>query len=288
MKNGFININKAAGMTSHDAVNKIRRIFNTKKVGHGGTLDPFATGVLPVAIGKATRFIEYLFDSDKEYRAEIIFGVETDTGDITGKIVNSVNEIKIPSLEEVKGVLKELTGIIDQTPPKYSAIKINGRKAYELARKNINFEIPTRQVEIKRLQAVELAENVLTIEVECSKGTYIRSLAVDIGKRLNLPAVLRRLERTRAGNFFINKSLTIEELEERGESALISVESSLVKLKRFNLPEYRRQAFCNGLTTRINREFEEGELMRVYAAEEFIGVGKIVDGEIKAAKLFVN
>ena len=147
MKNGFININKAPGMTSHDAVNRVRRIFNTKKVGHAGTLDPFATGVLPVAVGRATKFLEYISDCDKSYRAEVLFGVETSTGDITGEVLNQV-ECQPNMLVEVDKILSSFVGTIQQTPPKYSAIKINGRKAYELARKNVDFELPSREVTI--------------------------------------------------------------------------------------------------------------------------------------------
>ena len=287
MKNGFININKAAGMTSHDVVNRVRRIFNTKKVGHAGTLDPFATGVLPIAIGRAAKFLEYLSDCDKSYRAEIFFGIETSTGDITGEIIQKV-ECQPNTLNEVDNVLSSFIGTIQQTPPKYSAIKINGRKAYELARKNVDFELPSREVTIYSLNVVSMTENTATIDVDCSKGTYIRSLAVDIGKRFGIPATLKKLQRTRAGVFNISDATTLDTLQDITEAALINVDTCLEHLPRFDLPTRRLKAFCSGLTTRINENFAEGALFRVYVDDNFIGVGKIFEGELKADKILVD
>ena len=287
MINGFINVNKAADMTSHDAVNRVRRIFNTKKVGHAGTLDPFATGVLPIAVGRAAKFLEYLSDCDKSYRAEILFGVETTTDDVTGEVIQQT-KCTSEVLNNVNQVLKSFVGTIQQTPPKYSAIKINGRKAYELARKNIDFEMPTREVTIYSLHVVSVAADSVTIDVDCSKGTYIRSLAVDIGNRLGIPATLRHLQRTRAGGFYIDDSITLETLQEAGESAFINVDACLEHLPKFNLPSYRLKAFCSGLTTRISDDLSEGTLLRVYVDGDFIGVGKIIDGELKADKVLMN
>ena len=284
MKNGFININKAAEMTSHDVVNRVRRIFNTKKVGHAGTLDPFATGVLPVAVGRATKFLEYLSDCDKTYRAEIFFGIETSTGDITGEVLQEV-ECQSESLDEIDKVLNSFIGTIQQTPPKYSAIKVNGRKAYELARKNVDFELPSREVTIHNLNVVSMSKDTVTVDVNCSKGTYIRSLAVDIGKRVGIPATLKNLQRTKAGAFQINDAVTVETLQEIAEAAVINVDACLEHLPSFNIPERRLKAFCTGLTTRINEDFAEGTLFRVYFDDKFIGVGKIIDGELKADKI---
>lgn len=284
MKDGFININKPAGMTSHDVVNRVRRIFNTKKVGHAGTLDPFATGVLPVAVGRAAKFLEYLSDCDKSYRAEILFGIETTTGDITGEIIQQA-QCTAQTTDEFNTVLSSFIGTIRQTPPKYSAIKINGRKAYELARKNVNFELPSREVTIYNLTIVSLNENSVVVDVDCSKGTYIRSLAVDIGRRLGIPATLKNLQRTRAGHFTIADSVTLEKLQELGEAALINVDTCLEHLPRFELPAYRLKAFCSGLTTRINDNIAEGALLKVYVDGDFIGVGKILEGELKSDKV---
>ncbi|MBQ7629226.1 MAG: tRNA pseudouridine(55) synthase TruB, partial [Selenomonadaceae bacterium] len=170
MLDGFINLNKAAGMTSHDAVNFLRKIFQTRKVGHGGTLDPMATGILPVAINQATKFIEYLADCDKTYRAEILIGIETDSGDVTGKIIRQAENFSVPNIDSLKLAAKNFIGEIEQRPPKFSAIKINGRKAYDLARKNLKFEMPRRIVTINRFEILRVDENILTAEIDCAKG----------------------------------------------------------------------------------------------------------------------
>ena len=272
-------------MTSHDVINRIRRILNTKKVGHAGTLDPFATGVLPVAVGRATKFLEYLSDCDKSYRAEILFGIETSTGDITGEIVHQ-SECKPNALLAVDDILSSFVGKIQQTPPRYSAIKIDGRKAYELARKNVDFALPPREVTIYNLTATSQTESTLTIDVDCSKGTYIRSLAVDIGRRLGIPATLKNLQRTRAGSFRLSDSITLEILQERGEAAIINTAECLEHLPKFNLQPQRLKAFCSGLSTRISENLEEGAVFRVYVDNEFIGVGRIVEGEIKSTKIY--
>ena len=287
MIDGFININKAAGMTSHDVVNRIRRIFNTKKVGHAGTLDPFATGVLLMAVGKATKFLEYLSDCDKSYRAEILFGSETSTGDITGEMLQRT-EFKPEALKDINKVLTAFIGTIRQTPPKYSAIKINGRKAYELARKNVAFEMPSREVTINSLTLVSTSEDTVTVDVDCSKGTYIRSLAIDIGRRLGIPATLKNLQRTRVGGFCIDKAMSLDVLQEVGEAALVNIDDCLTHLPRYDLSACRLKAFCGGLTTRVTEDFAEGTLFRVYVDSSFVGVGKIIEGELKSTKVAVT
>ena len=282
MAEGFLNLRKAAGLTSHDAVNLVRKIFATKKVGHAGTLDPAAVGVLPVAIGRATKFIEYLADSDKTYRAEIILGVATDTGDLDGEIISRAENFTTPSLEELRAVIKNFIGEIEQTPPKHSAIKIHGRKAYDLARKNIDFEMPRRKVTIHEIKILSAEKNIVALEVACGKGTYIRSLAVDIGAALKIPAALKFLERVRVGNFDIKNSVTLEDLKTGGEKFLLPVENCL-SLEKFDLPEWRIKAFRNGLPTNISAA--DG-LFKVYAAGEFLGVGKIIAGELRSDKIF--
>lgn len=282
MKDGFINLNKLENMTSHDVVNRVRKILNAKKVGHAGTLDPFATGVLPIAVGRATKFLEYLSDSFKIYRAGIFFGIETDTSDITGKIINQVDNFKFPNQTEIEVALNKFTGKIKQVPPKYSAIKINGRKAYELARKNVEFEMPEREIFINSIKIINQNESELHIEVDCSKGTYIRALARDIGRELNLPATLKTLQRIKVGDFDIADSVNFDNLN------FIPVENCLNHLPRFDLPYLRLSAYQNGLTTRINDEFAEGTVFKVYVDNQFIGTGKIVDCELKADKIFLR
>lgn len=280
MSDGFINLNKAAGVTSHDAVNFVRKIFGTRKVGHGGTLDPMATGILPVAINQATKFIEYLADCNKTYRAEILFGIETDSGDVTGKILRQENFV-MPNIDELKLATKNFLGEIEQSPPKFSAIKINGRKAYDLARQNIDFEMPRRLVTINKFEILRVDENFLTVEIDCSKGTYIRSLAADFGESLNLPATLKSLNRVRVGKFFIENAVTLEELKIDSEKFLTPIENC-IDFEKFNLPNHRVKAYLNGLPTNVNAV---DKIVKVYADEKFLGVGKIKSGELRSEKI---
>ncbi len=278
---GFINLNKPAGITSHDAVNKVRKIFQTKKVGHAGTLDPAACGVLLVAIGRATKFIEYFADCDKTYRAEILFGTSTDSGDLEGKIIRQSENFTMPNLAELQNATKNFLGEIEQTPPKFSAIKINGRKAYDLVRKDIDFEMPKRKVFINRFEILSVDKNVLTAVIDCTKGTYIRSLAVDFGLNLNLPATLKNLQRTRVGNFNLTNAVDLENLQIAPENFLQSIETCL-EFEKFILPPHRIKAFCSGLSTTVNLP---DKLVKVYFEEKFLGVGKILAGELKSEKL---
>ena len=268
-------------MTSHDAVNFVRKIFQTRKVGHGGTLDPMATGILPIAIGQATKFIEYLADCSKTYRAEILFGVETDSGDVTGKILRQAENFSMPNLDELNTTTKNFIGQIEQSPPKFSAIKINGRKAYDLARKNLEFEMPRRIVTINHFKILHVDKNIVTVEVDCAKGTYIRSLAVDFGAALNLPATLKSLDRVRVGKFFIEDTVTIDDLKIDGEKFLQPIDVCL-DFEKFNLPAHRVKAYRNGLPTNISAE---NKLVKVYDGENFLGVGKIYRGELRSEKL---
>ena len=280
MTDGFINVNKPAGLTSHDVINRVRKIFSTRKVGHAGTLDPAASGVLPVAVNRATKFIEYLADREKSYRAEILFGTATDSGDLDGEIISRVENFDMPTVDELTAATKFFVGEIEQTPPKFSAIKIHGRKAYDLARKNFDFEMPTRRVEIFRLELVKLEKNSATIEVDCAAGTYIRSLAVDLGARLNLPATLKNLIRLRVGDFDLKNSVTLDEID---ATCLVSIESCLKHLPTFKLPVHRVRAFLNGLPTNVHTADEK--FLRVMADEKFLGVGKISGGELKSTKI---
>ena len=279
MFDGFINLKKPANRTSHDAVNLVRRNLHTKKVGHGGTLDPAAVGVLPVAVGRATKFLEYLTDCDKTYRADILFGVSTDSGDLDGEIISRVENFKMPALEEINAALKNFIGQIEQTPPKHSAIKINGRKAYDLARKNIDFEMPRRVVTIHQIKILSVDEKILTLEIDCAKGTYIRSLAADIGESLKLPATLKFLTRVRVGDFYLADSCDFENLK------ILPVDFCLSHIKNFELPSRRIKAFCNGLPTNVE---ENDALVKVYAEEKFLGIGKIRAGELRSEKLFID
>ena len=218
---GFLNVYKPKGMTSHDVVSFMRKITNIKQIGHTGTLDPFAEGVLPVCIGKTTRLIEYLAD-DKEYLATVQFGRNTDTYDIEGVVTETFD--KKVSEEEVFIGLKNFEGEIEQLPPIYSAIKVNGKKLYEYARKGQNVEIQPRKVFIERIELKNFDEINQTAEilVKCSAGTYIRSIAYDLGKILGCGGHLIKLIRTKAGGFNIENSSSLEDLKAGVQSFLIN------------------------------------------------------------------
>lgn len=283
MIDGFLNLNKPAGLTSHDAVNIVRKIFSTRKVGHAGTLDPAAQGVLPVAVGRATKFIEFFADSDKSYRAEILFGIATDSGDLDGEIIARAENFTLPPRDDLQAVADSFVGEIEQRPPKFSAIKIHGRKAYDLARKNLDFDVPSRRVKIFRVELVALNETSATFDVDCGKGTYIRSLAVDLGERLNLPATLKSLVRLRVGNFTLRDALTVDGAKKIGEDCLLPIEFCLRHLPRFELPEHRIRAFLNGLPTTLRAA--DVQALRIFAGGKFLGVGRIEHRELRSSKI---
>ena len=271
---GFLNILKPPGMSSHDVVGYVRRVLHTKKVGHAGTLDPAAAGVLPVAVGTATRLIEYLEIADKTYRAEIKLGIATDSGDDTGKILTSQLDWSDFDMSTLEQVLQKFTGKIRQTPPAHSAIKINGQKACDLLRAGKDVEVPSREVTIYRLELLAHSHDMLLIDCDCSKGTYIRSLCQDIGEALGVPATMAFLLRRRVGDFTAEDALTLEELAEAGEQALLPADKYLSSMQRFDLNPKREKAFCNGLSSTVKNFTAQTESLRVYADGHFIGVGR--------------
>lgn len=271
---GFLNIMKPPGMSSHDVVGYVRRVLHTKKVGHAGTLDPAAAGVLPVAVGTATRLIEYLELTDKTYRAEIKLGIATDSGDDTGRILTRQADWSDFDRSTIEAALAKFTGKIRQTPPAHSAIKINGQKACDLLRAGKAVEIPSREVTIYRLDLLAHSHDSLLIDCDCSKGTYIRSLCQDIGGALGVPATMAFLLRRRVGDFTAEHALTLEELAEAGENALLLADKYLSSMQRFDLNPKREKAFCNGLSSTVRNFTAETESLRVYADGHFIGVGR--------------
>ena len=273
---GFINVLKPPGMSSHDVIDVVRRIFKQKRVGHAGTLDPAAAGVLPVALGRAARLIEYMEGADKSYRAELSFGCATDTGDVYGTVTESRAACMCPSEAAVRDALAGFVGTIEQRPPAHSAIKIGGRRAYDLVRCGADVEIPTRRVEIYGVTflAYNPARQSVLFDVDCSKGTYIRSLCMDIGAKLGLPALLRFLLRTRVGEFYLSDSYTLEELANVRTEALCMPDEVLGHIPRYELAPARVKAFYSGLsTTERNDVLCEG-LYRVYSGSVFLGIGR--------------
>ena len=222
MLNGIINVYKESGFTSHDVVAKMRGICGQKKIGHTGTLDPAAVGVLPVCLGSGTKLCDMLADKDKEYVTELLLGIVTDTQDTTGTELES-RPVAV-SEEEVRQAIRSFLGAYDQIPPMYSALKVNGKKLYELARSGVEVERKARRVQILELEILEMKLPVVRMRVVCSKGTYIRTLCADIGEKLGCGGVMKSLERTRVGNFRKEEALTLSQLEKvRDERGLTSV-----------------------------------------------------------------
>lgn len=218
---GILPLWKPRGMTSHDCVMKIRRIYKTRKVGHTGTLDPEVEGVLPICIGQATKVVPFLTDTKKTYIAELKLGQTTETEDSYGEIVETMEVDAFPETSEIDTCFKSFLGVTEQTPPMYSAVKVNGKKLYEYARANKEVERPIRNIEIYSIKRLAQNKNDQTIrfQVTCSKGTYIRTLCVDIGKRLGYPAHMSFLERTQTGNFTKEEAVTFEQLEKTATEA---------------------------------------------------------------------
>lgn len=286
--NGIIIIDKPKNCTSHDIVRKAKRIFN-QKVGHTGTLDPNATGVLPLLIGKGTQISKYIINHDKTYEAVLKLGEKTDTADIEGKILET-KEVPKESLqnEKVKEVLKSFIGKQEQIPPIYSAIKVKGKKLYEYARKGVKVEIQPRQIEIYDIELINIEQQNKTIKfkVKCSKGTYIRTLCEDIAKKLDTVGYMKELNRTQVGEFEIENSITIDELEKQiinqkeleEKKYYISIEKYFNMCKNIDLNEKKLQLFLNGV--QLTWKLEDG-IYKIYNDNYFIGIGTIKNNLLK-------
>lgn len=289
---GFVCLDKPQGITSFIAAARVRRILGEKKTGHTGTLDPLATGVLPIAVSAATRFIELLPVHDKSYRASFLFGKSTDTLDITGTVLCE-SEVTVKR-EDVLSVLPYFLGESMQLPPMYSALKKDGVRLYELARQGIEIEREKRKINIYSLELVGQNENEYTIDVSCSSGTYIRSLIADIGEKLGCPAVMTSLIRTSANGISLDRCVTLEKLEElkaenRLSEAVIPVDK-LLAYPAVYVTEAQAKRFSNGgelALERIKCKKSDG-LRLVYSPEEvFLGVGEVSleSGAMKVKKV---
>ena len=270
MMDGFIIVNKPKDMTSHAVCNKIRRVMNTKKVGHSGTLDPLATGVLVVAVGKATKLISYLENQDKTYVAEALFGLQTDSYDILGNTLN-IDENASPNDDDIDLALAKLKETTKQIPPIYSAIKVNGRKLYDYAKLGEEVEIKPRDIKIFSLKRVSnIIENKVKIEVNAQKGFYVRSLINDLGRELNTYAVMSDLIRTKAGNYTLEMSQTLEEIETNGPR-IYSIEETFANLKRIDVNDYIKKLVLNGITL-DERQFSLNEMFKIYHNNKLIAI----------------
>lgn len=284
---GLLVIDKPAGITSHDVVNRIRRILGTKRVGHTGTLDPFATGVMVVVVGRATRLAQFLDKDEKEYVATVRFGSETDTGDRTG--VPSAecgmrNEEIAERLASTnwEPILERFRGEMEQVPPMYSAKKVDGKKLYESARKGIAVERNSVRVVVHELEILDdsrlsTLDSHLDVRVVCSAGTYIRTLAEDIGRAVGVGAHLTELRRTQSGRFTIDDSITLDRLGEMDdpETALLPTEKAVEHLAEFRLWAGRVAATRNGMSTRVdNADIADGQTVRMISPDgELIAIG---------------
>ena len=290
--NGAIIIDKPPGLTSHDVVAQVRRILHKRRVGHTGTLDPFATGVLVILVGRATRLAQFLSGLEKEYEAVIRLGYATDTGDVTGKPLEKTAASRTAwSKEEIEDALRSLRGDIEQVPPMYSAKKQGGKKLYELARRGIEVDRKPVQVCIHAFEAVGADDEMvkdnrdgtfdLKVRVECSAGTYVRTLAEDFGKRLQVGAHLAELRRTRVGDFGIQPALTLEQLkvsvaEEALGRILIPLDQTLSRLPYVDLSADDLARVRNGMSVRVSEtSWNDGERVRIRDADgNLIGVGR--------------
>ncbi len=281
---GFVNILKPTGMSSSDVVCKVKKILKTKKVGHLGTLDPAASGVLPIAIGKATKFFDYFLKKDKEYYAICEFGIETDTLDSFGNITKT-DDVKIDK-NQLLNTLPKFIGKINQVPPKYSAIKINGKKACDLARNDIDFEIKPREIEIYSIELLkEIEKNKFLFKVHCSAGTYIRTLFNDIAGEIGTIATTLVIIRTKSGRFLNENAITLEQLEQNPKC--ISVEDIFNDYKVITIKDYEAKKLINGVSVFADTKITEKEFLLEYEGK-LLGLYEIVDGEYSRIAYLYN
>lgn len=292
--NGVINIYKNTGMTSFDVVAMVRRVAKMKKVGHTGTLDPAASGVLPVCLGKATKIIDYIMENKKVYRVNLKLGMVTDTYDLEGEVLREEDASHITK-DEILNCINSFVGTIDQVPPMYSALKQNGVRLYELARQGIEVHREARKITIYSIENIKIESNDnIQMDVCCSKGTYIRSLCYDIGEKLNVGATMTALERIQNGTFTKEEAINIEGLtEELLEKHIISIEKALDSFEKITVNEKFGKLLRNGVKVFDNRMYsEEVEFNKLYRVYEdngvFLGLGKRDEKGFKLEKLLIE
>ena len=299
MYHGIINIYKEAGYTSHDVVAVLRGILNQKKIGHMGTLDPDAVGVLPVGLGAGTRLNDMLSGGGKEYAAELYLGVTTDTQDMTGNILTRHEAVQ--NEEQIKEAVYSFKGAYEQIPPMYSAIKVNGKKLYELARKGQEVERKARCVQIDEIEIIKIQLPVVQMRVVCSAGTYIRTLCDDIGKKLGCGAAMKSLQRTRVGSFLIKDAITLDEVkrlvQDGGiENKIIPIDAMFLNLRAVSVDDAFYKLLQNGnrLTSEMiheSRRLEDDERVRVYSGQGvFFGIYRYehMTGTFNPVKMFIT
>ena len=286
--NGVLLLDKPSGISSNKALMKVKKIFNARKAGHAGTLDPIATGILPIMFGEATKYATFGLNSYKKYEATLFLGVKTSTGDSEGQIIKRKSFQS--DVSKVKSVLKSFLGEQMQIPPMFSALKFNGKPLYKYARDGLVIDRKPRQVMIEEIKFISLKKQILVIEIICSKGTYIRTLAEDIGEKLDSFAHLVELRRLKLGNIFLKDCFSFEKLEQICKSkqdlikkTLLPIETLIFDLPPFFLNEMEKNLFVNGrkitIESGLKREFKT-KLVRVYDhCSKFIGTGSIVENK---------
>lgn len=286
MPNGILIIDKSAGWTSQDVASKLRGVYHERRIGHGGTLDPMATGVLPIFLGRATRAVEFFESSDKEYVAGLRLGLTTDTEDTSG---SPTGEAPVSvTRDEIAAAVASLVGELEQVPPMYSAIKIGGKKLYELARAGKEIARPARTIRIFDAELLEGGGDLWTFRVHCSKGTYVRTLCAELGKRLGCGGCMASLRRTKAGRYDLSGAHTMDELlsmtpEER-EAALLPIDSLFLEHPALHLSEKQTKCIRNG--GHFTAHFPEGTY-RLYGFDgEFLAIGEVREGVARGIKSF--
>ncbi|WP_297789915.1 tRNA pseudouridine(55) synthase TruB [uncultured Anaerococcus sp.] len=292
MHSGILNINKKKGISSARCVSLVRKALNQKKVGHTGTLDLEASGVLPIVVGKATRVSDYMMGKDKTYRSLIEFGKKTDTLDGAGKVIGQSS--KTITRMDLEKALEKFRGEITQIPPMYSALKVGGKKLYDLARAGVEIDRKKRKVTIYDIKLIDFDFPYANIEVTCSKGTYIRTLVDDLGEYLETYAYVKELSRTRVGDFLLEDAIKSDDILEIGKDSLIgrleSIDKALDNFPSYGLEKKYFDQVINGMTIKI--EDEINSLARIYVGEEFIGLGKSIKSKdgyfLKMEKVFYD
>ncbi len=282
---GFLNVYKPVGMTSHDVVSRLRKVTKIKQIGHTGTLDPFAEGVLPVCIGKSTRLIEYLND-DKEYLATVQFGKNTTTYDVEGDIVECFD--KKVSQQDVVGIFDKFRGEIEQIPPIYSAIKVGGKKLYDYARQGQSVEIKPRKIFISKieLESFDEVQQCAVIRIACSKGTYIRSIAYDMGKYLDCGGYLTNLIRTKAGKFVVENSVALDSLQDISDVDKVLINPlNVLEYPCYKLNDLEVERVSHGMSL-LNKSFADSDIVILVYSDKIYAIGKVEKNKILVKKVF--
>ena len=285
---GFLILDKPTGITSAECVYKLRSVLGIKKIGHCGTLDPLATGLLPISIGEGTKFSNYLTDKDKLYEVVIKFGLETDTGDITGKIVSKSQ--KSYSLNSLETEVKKIEGFQDQLPPMYSALKVKGKPLYYWARRGVFLSREERKINVSEVTLIEHNNKEAKLRIACSKGTYIRGLVEDLGRRIKCYATVKSLRRLKVGHLHLDSnSCNLHDKKEEILSKINSCDSMLIDLKKIRINLEDAKKVRNGLSIDYNAQLKNKRLVRIYTETElFVGLGEILENKLFPKRLLAT